>query len=564
MKKKWWHDKVAYQIYPKSFLDTNGDGIGDLRGIISKLDYLKELGIDIIWLSPIYKSPFVDQGYDISDYYAIAQEFGTMEEFDELLAEAKKRGMYIVMDLVVNHCSDQHEWFKKALADPDGEYADYFYFVKGKDGREPSNYRSYFGGNAWEPVPGTDKYYLHMFAKEQPDLNWENPVLRQKIYDMVNWWLAKGLAGFRIDAIINIKKDTAFPSFPPDGDDGLASCVKMVEEVQGVGALLEDLKHATFEKWDAFTVAEVFNMKEDELPEFIGDDGHFSTMFDFSAHELTYGEHGWYDSKPIEFKKWRDTLFASQLKLQKAGFAANIIENHDEPRGASRYLPEHARNEAGKKMLGTTSILLRGIPFIYQGQEIGMTNCTRNDISEYDDISTKDQYQAAIDAGCSREEALRCCYENSRDNARTPMQWTDDENAGFTDGTPWLAMNPNYRQINVREQEARPDSVLAYYRRLVHLRKADAYRETFTYGIFEPAYQEMADVFAYYRVSGESGQRILVAANFGTGTVSLPLSYPCRQVLLSNLRAESAVETACKKANTLTLGSCEVAVIELG
>ena len=288
------------------------------------------------------------------------------------------------------------EWFKKALADPDGEYADYFYFVKGKDGREPSNYRSYFGGNAWEPVPGTDKYYLHMFAKEQPDLNWENPVLRQKIYDMVNWWLAKGLAGFRIDAIINIKKDTAFPSFPPDGDDGLASCVKMVEEVQGVGALLEDLKHATFEKWDAFTVAEVFNMKEDELPEFIGDDGHFSTMFDFSAHELTYGEHGWYDSKPIEFKKWRDTLFASQLKLQKAGFAANIIENHDEPRGASRYLPEHARNEAGKKMLGTTSILLRGIPFIYQGQEIGMTNCIRNDISEYDDISTKDQFFCRI------------------------------------------------------------------------------------------------------------------------------------------------------------------------
>ena len=392
MKKKWWHDKVAYQIYPKSFLDTNGDGIGDLRGIISKLDYLKELGIDIIWLSPIYKSPFVDQGYDISDYYAIAQEFGTMEEFDELLAEAKKRGMYIVMDLVVNHCSDQHEWFKKALADPDGEYADYFYFVKEKDGREPSNYRSYFGGNAWEPVPGTDKYYLHMFAKEQPDLNWENPVVRQKIYDMVNWWLAKGLAGFRIDAIINIKKDTSFPSFPPDGDDGLASCVKMVEEVQGVGTFLEDLKHATFEKWDAFTVAEVFNMKEDELPEFIGDDGHFSTIFHFSAHVLTYGEHGWYDSKPIEFKKWRDTLFASQLKLQKAGFAANIIENHDEPRGASRYLPEHARNEAGKKMLGTTSILLRGIPFIYQGQEIGMTNIYPETIDGYEDVQTINQY----------------------------------------------------------------------------------------------------------------------------------------------------------------------------
>ena len=380
MKRKWWHDKVAYQIYPKSFLDTNGDGIGDLRGIILKLDYLKELGIDIIWLSPIYKSPFIDQGYDISDYYKIAEEFGTMEEFDELLAEAKKRDMYIVMDLVVNHCSSEHEYFKAALADPDGPYADYFYFVRGKDGKEPSNYRSYFGGKAWEPVPGSDKYYLHMFAKEQPDWNWENKEVRDKIYKMINWWLDKGLGGFRIDAIINIKKDTSFPSYEPDGDDGLVSCVKMVEETDGVGEFLEEMKHETFEKYDAFTVGEVFNMKEDELREFVGDDGHFSSMFDFSAHELTYGEHGWYDSKKIDFKRWREILFASQKEMEGIGFKANIIENHDEPRGASRYLPDYAQNEMGKKMLATTSILLRGIPFIYQGQEIGMTNCHRNDI----------------------------------------------------------------------------------------------------------------------------------------------------------------------------------------
>ena len=286
MEKKWWHDKVAYQIYPKSFLDTNGDGIGDLRGIISKLDYLKKLGIDIIWLSPIYKSPFVDQGYDIADYYAIAEEFGTMEEFDELLAEAKKRDMHIIMDLVINHCSDKHEWFQKALADPDGAFADYFYFRKGKNGNPPSNYRSYFGGSCWEKVPGTDKYYFHMFAKEQPDLNWENPKLRQELYKMINWWLEKGLSGFRIDAIINIKKDLNFPDFAPDGKDGLASCWKMVESVDGVGELLEDLKKSTFEKYDAFTVGEVFNMKPDELPEFIGETGHFSTIFDFSAHTL--------------------------------------------------------------------------------------------------------------------------------------------------------------------------------------------------------------------------------------------------------------------------------------
>ncbi len=563
MKKKWWHDKVAYQIYPKSFLDSNGDGIGDLRGIISKLDYLKELGIDIIWLSPIYQSPFVDQGYDISDYYKIAEEFGTMEEFDELLAEAKKRGMYILMDLVVNHCSDKHEWFQKALSDPEGEYADYFYFVRGKDGKAPSNYRSYFGGSTWEPVPGTDKYYLHMFAKEQPDLNWENPKLREEIYKMINWWLEKGLAGFRIDAIINIKKDLNFPSFAPDGPDGLATCVKMVEEVQGVGELLEDMKHATFEKYDAFTVAEVFNMKDDELREFIGDDGHFSTMFDFSAHELTFGEHGWYDSRHVEFKEWRDTIFASQQEVQDIGFQANIIENHDEPRGASRFLPAYAQNEAGKKMLATTSLLLRGIPFIYQGQEIGMTNCRMADISEYDDISTKDQYQEALNAGYTAEQALQCCYENSRDNARTPMQWSKGKNAGFSSGTAWLSLNPNYTQINVEEQAERPDSVLSYYRELIALRKSPEYRETFTYGRFIPAYEEEERVFAYRRVSEESGQDILVAANYGMEPCTLTLEGTGGKILLSNMGREKTEENEGNGQKSLTLDSCEAAVILL-
>ena len=556
MKRKWWHDKVAYQIYPKSFLDTNGDGIGDLRGIISKLDYLKVLGIDIIWLSPIYKSPFVDQGYDISDYYKIAEEFGTMEEFDELLAEAKKRDMCIVMDLVVNHCSSEHEYFKAALADPDGPYADYFYFVKGKDGKEPSNYRSYFGGKAWEPVPGSDKYYLHMFAKEQPDWNWENKEVRDKIYKMINWWLDKGLGGFRIDAIINIKKDTSFPSFEPDGDDGLVSCVKMVEETDGVGEFLEEMKHETFEKYDAFTVGEVFNMKEDELREFVGDDGHFSSMFDFSAHELTYGEHGWYDSKPVDFKRWREILFASQKEMEGIGFKANIIENHDEPRGASRYLPEYAQNEMGKKMLATTSILLRGIPFIYQGQEIGMTNCHRSDISEYDDISTKDQYQVAIEAGCTKEEALTCCYENSRDNARTPMQWSADENGGFSTHAPWLAMNPNYKEINVSEQEGREDSVLSYYKELIALRKSPEYKETFVYGNVEPVYEDTDTVFGFMRMGKENGQKILVAANYGTDAVKLSLPGTAEKILLSNAGRNELAD-----ADHITLESLEAAVI---
>lgn len=559
MERKWWHDKVAYQIYPKSFLDTNGDGIGDLRGIISKLDYLKELGVDIIWLSPIYKSPFVDQGYDIADYYAIASEFGTMEEFDELLAEAKKRDMYIIMDLVINHCSDKHEWFRKALADPEGEYADYFYFRKGKNGNPPSNYRSYFGGSCWEPVPGTDKYYLHMFAKEQPDLNWENPKLKQEIYNMVNWWLEKGLAGFRIDAIINIKKNLEFPDFEPDGTDGMAGCWKMVESAEGVGELLEELKEHTFQKYDAFTVAEVFNMKEGELPQFIGENGHFSTIFDFSAHCLSDGEHGWYDAPEMEFKKWRETVINSQLEVQKTGFEANIIENHDEPRGVSRFLPEYARTPAGTKMLGTVSILLRGIPFIYQGQEIGMQNAVWESIEEYDDISTKDQYHIAREAGLSNEETLKVCGRMSRDNARTPVQWSNKENAGFTTGTPWLKVNSNYTEINVESQEVQPNSVLNYYRKLTALRKSPEYKEVFTYGTFAPVYEETESVMAYYRIG--DGKRMLVAANFGEAPVEVKLEYPVKQIVLSNREGVSEGSRP-KPECVLELDSCEVIVLE--
>lgn len=553
MQKKWWHDKVAYQIYPKSFCDTNGDGIGDLRGIISKLDYLKELGVDIIWLSPIYKSPFVDQGYDISDYYAIAEEFGTMEEFDELLAEAKKRDMYLIMDLVVNHCSDKHEWFQKALADPDGPYADYFYFRKGKNGNPPSNYRSYFGGNCWEPVPGSDKYYFHMFAKEQPDLNWENPKLREEIYRMINWWLDKGLAGFRIDAIINIKKDLAFPDMEPDGDDGLASCWRMVENVEGVDALLEDLKNHTFAKKDAFTVGEVFNIGVEDLPDFIGENGHFSTIFDFSAHMLSDGKHGWYDAPPISFDAWKKAITDSQMRVQNVGFEANIIENHDEPRGVSRFLPDYAQNADGAKMLGTVSVLLRGIPFIYQGQEIGMQNARWSSVDEFDDISTKDQYRMAREAGLSDTEALAVCSVMSRDNARTPMQWKDAPQAGFTSGTPWLKVNDNYPVINVEKEEGQPDSVLHYYRKLIALRKSGEYRELFTYGKFEPAYENADHVMAYYRIL--QGRRVLVAANFGTDTIELDWEVPAKKVLLSNKKRTNA-------ENKLILEKCEVFVTE--
>lgn len=554
MNRKWWHDKVAYQIYPKSFCDSNGDGIGDLKGIISKLDYLKNLGIDIIWLSPIYQSPFVDQGYDISDYYKIDEAFGTMEDFDLLLEEAKKRDMYIVMDLVINHCSDQHEWFQKALKNPEGEYGDYFYFRKGKDGNPPSNYRSYFGGSAWEKVEGTDYYYLHMFAKEQPDLNWNNAKLLNELYTMINWWLEKGVAGFRIDAIINIKKDLAFKSFKPDGDDGLVSVCRMIESVNGVGEMLEELKRNTFEKYDAFTVAEVFNMKKDELKEFVGDNGHFSTMFDFSAHALTFGEHGWYDSRSVKFEDFRKVIFNSQKECNGICFLANILENHDEPRGVSRYLPDYAQNRDGVKMLGTVSILLRGIPFIYQGQEIGMRNCRMKKICEYDDINTVAEYKSALKAGLSENEALEVCYKNSRDNARTPMQWDNTKNAGFTEGKPWLKVNPNYREINVKEQEQREDSELNYYRKLIALRKSEKYKETFTYGEFIPLLENEQDIFAYERKT--DSQSVKVIANFGDKEKSLNIKNVSEDMVLLNNMGDVKFDEG-----RIKLQPCQVLVI---
>lgn len=550
MEKEWWHNKVAYQIYPKSFYDTNGDGIGDIRGIIEKLDYLKELGIDIVWISPIYKSPFVDQGYDISDYYSIAEEFGTMEDFDELLREAKKRDIYILMDLVINHCSDKHKWFQKALADPEGKYSNYFYFVDGINGKEPSNYRSYFGGSAWEKVPGTNKYYLHMFAKEQPDLNWENQELKGKLFEMINWWLDKGLAGFRIDAIINIKKNLNFPNFEPDGEDGLVNIVKMVEEVDGVGDMLKELREKTFDKYDAFTVGEVFNMKEGEVEKFIGYDGYFSTMFDFTHILLLSGNSSWYKAKEFNFKIWRDSLLESQLENEGIGFKANIIENHDEPRGASSYLPNYGQNNKGIKMLATVNILLKGIPFIYQGQEIGMKNCKMDSIDEYNDIDTINKYNEALNIGISEEEALNLCYKYSRDNARTPMQWDNSNNAGFTDGKPWLKVNPNYKDINVEAQLKDNNSILRYYQKLIALRKSEKYGGIFTYGKVIPVFQENDELFAYYRSLND--RSILVIANFGDKDNTFNLDDNGGEIILSNYN-----RIGCLR-NKVMIKSCEV------
>ena len=522
MEKKWWHDKVAYQIYPKSFMDSNGDGIGDLQGIISKLDYLKDLGVDILWLSPIYKSPLADEGYDISDYYAIDPRFGSMEDMEELIAEAKKRGLTVLMDLVVNHCSDEHEWFKKACEDPEGRYGKYFYLRdKDPEGSLPTNWRSYFGGPCWDELPGTDKLYMHVFHRKQPDLNWENPQLREEVYKNIRWWMEKGIGGFRIDAIINIKKPAVLHDYPADRDDGLSSVENMLMEAEGIGEFLGEMRDKAFAPYDAFTVGEVFNEKEGDLPLFIGENGYFSTMFDFSVELYGRSGKGWFDMKRIDIDAFRNCMFGAHKKIGDIGFYSTIIENHDEPRGASRLLADEIRCDASKKALAMVYFLRRGLPFIYQGQEIVMENKKIRSVQELDDISSIDSYQVARRAGLTDEEALETITFHSRDNARTPMQWSSEEHAGFTAGDPWLRENPNYTQINVQEQQGREDSVLSFYKKLIALRKDPAYKDTFVYGGFVPVEDCGRNVIAYLRESGE--QTILVAGNFNPQDVVLKL-----------------------------------------
>lgn len=554
MIKKWWHDKTAYQIYPKSFYDSNGDGIGDIPGIISKLDYLHDLGIDIIWLSPCYCSPLADEGYDISDYYKIDPRFGTMEDMEQLIAEAKKRDMYILMDLVVNHCSDEHEWFQKACQDPDGKYGNFFYLKDKKENELPTNWRSYFGGPVWEDLPGTDKQYLHVFHKKQPDLNWENPKLREEVYKNINWWLEKGIRGFRIDAIINIKKALPFRNYEPDREDGLTSIENMLREAHGIGEFLGEMRNRTFQHYDAFTVGEVFNEKPEEIADFIGENGYFCSMFDFNETICGGSEKGWYDARQITPDEYKQCCFEAQTKVGTIGFLSNIIENHDEPRGVSRYIPEGDCFTQSKKMLAALNFMLRGIPFIYQGQELGMENVPFTSIDEVDDISTLDEYKIALNAGLSPEQALKAVSKYSRDNARTPMQWTNQPNAGFTTGTPWLKVNPNYTTINAAAQQDDPDSVRSFYKQLIALRKNEEYKETIVYGILEPVWEDRHNLMAYYR---KGKKNILVIGNFQKEeqTVELPSAF--KKVLLNN---DSSFKI---EGNQLFLNGYQAVILEM-
>ena len=519
--KKWWQKEVGYQIYPRSFYDSNNDGIGDLNGITAKLDYLKELGITLIWVCPIFKSPMDDNGYDISDYYDVNPEFGTKEDLERLITEAEKREIKIILDLVINHTSDEHEWFLEALKNPESKYRNYYIFKRGKNGLPPTNWRSHFGGSAWEKVEGeTDEdgnemYYLHLFTKKQPDLNWENPEVREELYKMVNYWLEKGIAGFRVDAINSIKKDEDYLNLPVDGVDGLAHNVKYTLNQPGIEEFLSELAKKTFKKYNCMTVAETPMLEYERYNDFIGEDGFFSMIFDFSYADLDMTKGGFYYSlREIPTIELRNAIFESQLTQQKYGWGAPFLENHDLPRSLNKFFGEKA-NETNTKLLGNVFFFLRGTPFIYQGQEIGMDNFVRKDISEFDDIASKDQYQRALGEKFSTEEALYFVNKRSRDNSRTPMQWDNSKNAGFSENEnikSWINLTGSQAVTNVKNQLNDENSIFAHYKKMIDLRQNGKYSDCLIYGDFIPVPLENEKIIAYVRKYGN--QKILCISNF--------------------------------------------------
>ena len=519
--KKWWKKKVGYQIYPRSFYDSNNDGIGDLNGITEKLDYLKNLGITLIWVCPIFKSPMDDNGYDISDYYDVNPEFGTKEDLEKLIAEAEKRGIKVILDLVINHTSDEHEWFLEALKNPESKYRNYYIFKRGENGLPPTNWRSHFGGSAWEKVEGeadedgNEMYYLHLFTKKQPDLNWENPEVRKELYKMVNYWLEKGIAGFRVDAINSIKKDARYLDLPVDGADGMAYNVEYTLNQPGIEEFLSELAKETFKKYNAMTVAETPMLEYERYNDFIGDDGFFTMIFDFSYADLDMTKDGFYYSlRDIPIIELRDAIFESQLTQQKYGWGAPFLENHDLPRSLNKFFGEKA-NETNAKLLANVFFFLRGTPFIYQGQEIGMDNFVRNDISEFDDIASKDQYQRALGEGFSSEEALYFVNKRSRDNSRTPMQWGNSKNAGFSkdeNSKSWIKLTGSQATTNVADQINDKDSIFSHYKKMIDLRQNGKYSDCLTFGDFISVPLENEKIIAYVRKY--KNQKVLCISNF--------------------------------------------------
>ena len=518
----WWQNTAVYQIYPKSFNDTHGKGTGDLRGITEKLDYLKSLGAGALWLTPVYPSPMVDNGYDISDYCGIHPDFGTLADMEELIAEAKKRGMRIVMDLVYNHTSDQHPWFLESKKSRTNAKSDWYIWRDAKeDGSAPTNWRGIFGGSAWTYCEERGQYYLHTFAEAQPDLNWENPEVREALFAAANFWLAKGIGGFRIDAITYIKKPAVFTDGEPDAADGMTSVHEMTANTPGILDFLHEFRARVFDGHDIFTVGEANGVMPEELPLWVGENGVFSMLFEFSHVLVPYeGGECWHKALPWPLTKLKRALTASQHATAKEGWFPIYFENHDRARSVNYFFPKDADNKLAAKALAAVLFTLRGTPFIYEGEELGMTNVAWDSIDAYDDISSHGQYALALEDGFSKEEALGFVHFNSRDNARTPMQWTAEKHAGFTSGTPWLPVNENYRTLNAAAEEADTDSVLHFYRKLAKLRETTP---ALLDGVYEELLEENEQIYAFSRTLGKT--RVKTAVNFSTKDAALPAGF---------------------------------------
>ncbi|MDP0493000.1 MAG: alpha-glucosidase [Fusobacterium sp. JB021] len=490
----WWKELTGYQIYPRSFKDSNGDGIGDLGGVIEKLDYLKELGIDLIWICPFYKSPNDDNGYDISDYQDISKEFGNMKDVDKLLVETHKRGMKLIIDLVINHTSDEHPWFIESRENKNNPKRDWYIWKEGKKGKEPNNWESIFKGSAWELDKKTKEYYLHLFSKKQPDLNWENKEMRQAIYKMINWWLDKGIDGFRVDAISHIKKEDGFPDMPNPKKEKYVESFDMHMNRPGIQKYLKELKKETFDKYNIVTVGEANGVEADNASQWVGEkDGKFNMIFQFEHLNL------WDYEKELKFsaRNYKRILNKWQVALDKDGWNALFIENHDITRSVSRWGNDNKYWLESAKSLGVAYFLQKGTPFIYQGQEIGMTNIKFKDLTEVNDIRSKNEAREKLESGISMEKVLDYLNNTSRDNSRTPMQWNNKKNAGFTTGNPWLKINENYKEINVESQMKDKDSIYNFYKDLIELRKNS---KTLIYGKFNLILKNIEDVFAYSRI----------------------------------------------------------------
>ena len=531
---KWWQKSIVYQIYPKSFQDTTGTGVGDIPGVTSHLDYLKSLGTGAIWLTPVYPSPMVDNGYDISDYCGIDPSYGTMEDMEELIAEAKKRDIRIVMDLVFNHTSDQHPWFLESKKDRTNPKADWYIWRDAKpDGSAPTNWRAIFGGSTWKWCEERQQYYLHTFAEAQPDLNWENPKVRQALFDAANFWLDKGVGGFRIDAIVYIKKP-AFEDGPVDGADGLSGIHEMTANTPGILDFLHEFRRNVFDGHDIFTVGEANGVSPEELPQWVGKDGVFSMLFEFSHLELSYPEGEiWCKRFPWKLSQLKDALSASQAATAKEGWYPIFFENHDQNRAMHRYFPEGTDPKVAAKALATVLFTLRGTPFVYEGEEIGMTNTAFPKIEDYNDISTHGQYEYALKEGLSPEEALRAVQFQSRDNARTPMQWTRDTNAGFTSGKPWLPVHKDFMDCCVEAESEDGTSVLSYYRQMNRERTEGKASEILLQGSYEELLHEDEHVYAFKRVLGEHAAYTVV--NFTNDTVTYDSSvFEDADILIGN------------------------------